>query len=46
MAVWSGVNVAGTKLRDIAPHAGDPEGDPGQWDSLHKAVIERYIFPA
>ena len=43
VAVWSGVNVAGTKLRDIAPKAGDAEGDPGKWNELHKAVISRFV---
>ena len=40
VAVWSSVNVAGTKLRDIATKAGE-EDDPEQWIKCHKDVINR-----
>uniref|UniRef100_T1J5G8 L-lactate dehydrogenase n=1 Tax=Strigamia maritima TaxID=126957 RepID=T1J5G8_STRMM len=37
--VWSGANVAGVKLTDISPKMGQ-EGDPEDWSSLHKKVVE------
>ena len=41
MAVWSGVNIAGTRLREVAPEAGG-ENDPSNWEDLHKQVINRF----
>jgi L-lactate dehydrogenase len=38
VAVWSGVNVAGTRLRDISAHIGEPN-DPENWEQVHKDVI-------
>lgn len=38
--VWSGVNVAGVRLREINPTAGDPNGDPEEWGKLHKQVVD------
>jgi len=38
VAVWSAVNVAGTRLRDIAPRIGKPD-DPECWEQVHKDVI-------
>lgn len=37
--VWSGVNVAGTRLRDINPTAG-LENDRENWTEIHKEVIK------
>ncbi|KAG8235554.1 hypothetical protein J437_LFUL015394 [Ladona fulva] len=37
--VWSGVNVAGVRLRDINPKAG-LEGDPENWNKLHEQVVQ------
>ena len=31
VAVWSSVNIAGTLLKDLAPHAGETEHDPENW---------------
>lgn len=39
VAVWSSVNIAGTRLRDLAPNAGDLEHDPENWQQVHKDVI-------
>uniref|UniRef100_A0A0K8TMX1 L-lactate dehydrogenase n=1 Tax=Tabanus bromius TaxID=304241 RepID=A0A0K8TMX1_TABBR len=36
--VWSGVNVAGVRLREINPAIGTDE-DPEKWDELHKEVV-------
>jgi len=36
--VWSGVNVAGVRLREINPHVGD-DTDPENWNDLHKQVV-------
>merc|ERR1712002_206609 len=36
--VWSGMNVAGVRLRDINPQVGTPE-DPENFAQLHKDVI-------
>ena len=41
VAVWSGVNIAGTRLREVAPEAGG-ENDPSNWEDLHKQVINRF----
>jgi L-lactate dehydrogenase len=38
VAVWSSVNVAGTRLRDISPKIGK-EDDPENWSQVHKDVI-------
>ena len=45
MAVWSGVNIAGTRLKEIAPEAGD-ENDPSHWRDLHKQVVNRLASEA
>jgi L-lactate dehydrogenase len=37
--VWSGVNVAGVRLRDINPTIG-VEDDPEKWNELHKGVVD------
>lgn len=40
VAVWSSVNISGTRLRDIAPTCGEaPEQDPENWQQLHQEVI-------
>lgn len=39
VAVWSGVNVAGVKLRDINPAIGT-DNDPENWKNIHKQVVE------
>lgn len=36
--VWSGVNIAGVRLREINPHVGD-DTDPENWNDLHKDVV-------
>lgn len=36
--VWSGVNVAGVRLRDINPLVGTPE-DPDKYNEMHKEVV-------
>ncbi|XP_037790444.1 L-lactate dehydrogenase-like isoform X1 [Penaeus monodon] len=36
--VWSGVNVAGVRLRDLNPKVGTPE-DPDKYNELHKDVV-------
>jgi hypothetical protein len=41
VAVWSSMNVAGTRLRDIAPHIGQKD-DPENWEKVHKDVVNRY----
>lgn len=38
--VWSGVNVAGVRLRDLNPAAGT-EGDTENWSDIHKQVVQR-----
>lgn len=38
VAVWSGVNVAGTRLQEIHPHIGQPD-DPENWEQIHKDVV-------
>lgn len=37
--VWSGVNVAGVRLKDISPKMGTDD-DPENWKSIHKDVIQ------
>ncbi|XP_063695529.1 L-lactate dehydrogenase [Culicoides brevitarsis] len=37
--VWSGVNVAGVRLREINPNVGSSE-DPEKWNELHKEVVQ------
>lgn len=37
--VWSGVNVAGVRLREINEHAGEAS-DPEEWGKLHKQVVD------
>lgn len=37
--VWSGVNVAGVRLREINPTLGTSD-DPEHWNELHKQVVE------
>jgi len=36
--VWSGVNIAGVRLRDLNPKVGK-SGDPDGYDQLHKDVV-------
>lgn len=36
--VWSGVNIAGVRLREINPHVGD-DTDPENWNELHHEVV-------
>ena len=38
VAVWSSANVAGARLRDLNPKAGDAD-DPEEWGKLHAEVI-------
>lgn len=38
VAVWSGVNVAGVRLRELNPAIGTDE-DPENWKQVHKDVI-------
>ena len=40
MPVWSGVNVAGVRLRDISPAVGTPD-DPDNYNTLHREVVNR-----
>lgn len=37
--VWSGVNVAGVRLRDLNENVGTDD-DPEQWGKLHKQVVD------
>lgn len=37
--VWSGVNVAGVRLRDLSDSIGT-EGDPEGWNEIHKQVVQ------
>ena len=38
--VWSSVNIAGTRLRDMCPTAGEgPERDSEDWGQLHQDVV-------
>jgi len=43
VAVWSAVNVAGTRLRDLAPEIGTPD-DMENWEQVHVDVINRSAF--
>lgn len=36
--VWSGVNIAGVRLRELNPNVGTAE-DPEKWCDLHKEVV-------
>lgn len=38
VAVWSGVNVAGVRLRELNPAIGT-EDDPENWKQVHKDVV-------
>lgn len=38
VAIWSGVNVAGVRLREINPAVGTDE-DPENWKDIHRQVI-------
>ena len=38
--VWSSVNVAGTRLKDVLPNIGGPD-DTGNWQQVHKDVVNR-----
>nr|CAI5827728.1 unnamed protein product [Callosobruchus analis] len=38
VAVWSALNVAGVRLRDINPKLGTHE-DPEKWEDIHKEVV-------
>ncbi|KAF7265287.1 L-lactate dehydrogenase-like isoform X4 [Rhynchophorus ferrugineus] len=38
VAIWSGVNVAGVRLRELNPSVGTSE-DPENWTDIHKQVI-------
>ena len=40
VAVWSSVNIAGSRLRDVEPKIGKPD-DPENWEQVHKDVINR-----
>ena len=40
VAVWSAVNVAGTRLQDLAPNIGKID-DPENWEQVHCDVIQR-----
>lgn len=47
--VWSGVDVAGVRLRDLNPDAG-MESDTENWNDIHKQVVQRFglnlnLFP-
>ena len=38
--VWSSVNIAGTRLRDMCPTAGEePERDSENWGQIHQDVV-------
>ncbi|KAJ9585893.1 hypothetical protein L9F63_020456 [Diploptera punctata] len=39
VAVWSGVNVAGVRLRDINPDLGS-DNDKENWEDLHRQVVQ------
>lgn len=39
--VWSGVNIAGVRLRDLNPMVGTSE-DPEKYNEMHKDVVNRY----
>ena len=42
VAVWSGVNVAGTRLLEVSPLAGQ-EQDPEHWEQIHRDVVNRSV---
>ena len=37
--IWSNVNIAGTKLKDLLPAAGDNPYDYENWSQLHQEVV-------
>ncbi|XP_065360454.1 L-lactate dehydrogenase [Calliphora vicina] len=37
--VWSGVNIAGVRLRELNPSIGSSE-DPEKWNEVHKQVVD------
>ncbi|XP_039964675.1 L-lactate dehydrogenase isoform X1 [Bactrocera neohumeralis] len=37
--VWSGVNIAGVRLRELNPNIGTTE-DPENWEDVHKKVVD------
>ncbi|TMW41439.1 hypothetical protein DOY81_013481 [Sarcophaga bullata] len=37
--VWSGVNIAGVRLRELNPNIGSSE-DPEKWNEVHKQVVD------
>ena len=39
--VWSGVNIAGVRLRDLNPSVGTSD-DPEKYNEMHKEVVNRY----
>lgn len=39
MAVWSGVNVGGVRLKELNPAIGT-DNDPENWKSIHKQVVD------
>ncbi|KAK9747449.1 lactate/malate dehydrogenase, alpha/beta C-terminal domain [Popillia japonica] len=39
VAVWSGVNIAGVRLKELNPKVGT-DSDPENWKDLHKQVVE------
>lgn len=41
--VWSGVDVAGVRLRDLNPAAGT-EADTENWNAIHKQVVQRSVL--
>lgn len=41
--VWSGVNIAGVRLRDLNPLVGTAE-DPEKYNEMHKEVVNRYCY--
>ncbi len=42
VAVWSGVNVGGVRLREVKPELGTDQ-DPEKWGQIHTDVINRYF---
>lgn len=40
VALWSGVNVAGVRLRDINPALGSDD-DQENWGDIHRQVVQR-----
>lgn len=43
VAVWSSVNVAGTRLADIESNIGKPD-DTENWEQIHRDVVSRLII--